>query len=87
MAKRFVLVGAMTLAQGTLVQIYAGTLLSAAFMMFQVQATPYTDPADDYLATASSFCLVTVFLCCIGYKHIAMADQCAVAAKHDGEMS
>ena len=41
MLRRFVLVGLMVLAQGSMVQLVMGTLLSAFFLLFQVQASPY----------------------------------------------
>ncbi len=68
MLRRFVLVGLMVLAQGSMLQLVIGTLLSAAFLLFQVQASPYESMADDFLASAVSFCLVAVFLCSIGFK-------------------
>ena len=68
MLKRFVLVGLMVLAQGNMIQIYAGTLVSAALLLFQVQASPYEDPMDDYLASGASFCLLVVFLCSTAFK-------------------
>ena len=63
MLRRFVLVGLMVLAQGSMVQLIMGTLLSAVFLLFQVQAAPYKDLSDDYLASASSFSLVILFIC------------------------
>ena len=47
MAKRFCLVGLMVLAQGNLIQIYVGTLVAAAFLLFQVQASPYKGASKD----------------------------------------
>ena len=37
MSRRFVLVGLMVLAQGSMLQLIMGTLLSAIFLLFQVQ--------------------------------------------------
>ena len=54
MLRRFVLVGLMVLVPG-MMQIVVGTLLSGVFLLFQVQASPYKDTADDFLASASSF--------------------------------
>ena len=54
MIRRFVLVGLMVLVPG-MMQIVVGTLLSGVFLLFQVQASPYKDTADDFLASASSF--------------------------------
>ena len=36
MLRRFVLVGLLVLAQGSIMQIIMGTLLAAAFLLFQV---------------------------------------------------
>jgi hypothetical protein len=46
MGRRLVLVGLMVLAQGSMVQLLTGTLLSAAFLLFQVQASPYKEMAE-----------------------------------------
>ena len=70
MLRRFVLVGLMVLAQQLgIMQLILGTLLSAAFLMFQVQASPYAAMADDFLATAASFGVVVVFLCSYAFKN------------------
>ena len=55
MLRRLVLVGLMVLAQGSMLQLVMGTLLSAVFLLFQVQTSPYIEMADDFLASASSF--------------------------------
>ena len=36
--------------------------------MVQLQAKPYKNDADDYLALAASFSMLMVFLCSIIYK-------------------
>ena len=36
--------------------------------MVQLQASPYKNRSDDYLAVASSFSLLMVFFCSIIYK-------------------
>jgi hypothetical protein len=41
MAKRFVLVGVMVLAQGSMMQLIMGVLFAASFLLLQVLATPY----------------------------------------------
>jgi len=56
------------LAQGSMLQLIVGTLLSAIFLLFQVQASPYVAMADDFLASAASFGLVAIFLCSIAFK-------------------
>jgi len=40
--RRFLLVGLMILAQGSMLQLVMGTLLASIFLLFQVQAAPYT---------------------------------------------
>ena len=68
MLRRLVLVGLMVLAQDSMLQIVMGTLLSAAFLLFQVQASPYKEMPDDFLASTSSFGLVAIFLCSYAFK-------------------
>ena len=51
-----------------MLQLIVGTLLSAVFLLFQVQASPYVAMADDFLASAASFGLVAIFLCSIAFK-------------------
>eukprot|EP00966_Prymnesium_polylepis_P138517 3200459-Prymnesium_polylepis.1 len=52
MLRRFVLVGVMVLYQNTMMQLVVGTLLAAAFLLFQVQASPYVNMSDDLLASS-----------------------------------
>ena len=72
MARRFVLVGLMVLAQGSMMQLILGNLISAIFLLFQVQAAPYIGMADDFLASGCSFCLVVIFLCSFAFKDAAV---------------
>ena len=72
--KRFVLVGLMVLAQGTIMQIIIGTLLSATFLLAQVQATPYRDGSDDFLASSASFGLVAIFICATAFKYMELTE-------------
>jgi len=74
MIRRFVLVGLMVLFQDTMMQLVVGTTLSAAFLLFQVQVSPYKQLVDDYLASAASFCLVVIFLCSIAFKYASLVD-------------
>ena len=74
MLRRFVLVGLMVLAQDSIAQLILGALLSAIFMLFQVEAGPYTDKLDDFLAGACSFGLVVMFLCSTAFKYMALTD-------------
>ena len=72
MLRRFVLVGLMVLAQGSMLQLVMGTLLAAIFLLFQVQASPYKKMSDDFLASGSSFALVAIFLCSYAFKDSAL---------------
>jgi len=81
MLRRFVLVGLMVLAQGSMLQLVMGTLLSAIFLLFQVQASPYSEMADDYLASASNFGLVAVFLCSFAFKVETLVGLEDIASK------
>jgi hypothetical protein len=72
MLRRFILVGVMVLVQGTMMQLVMGTLLSAAFLLFQVQAQPYVQMSDDLLAAFSSFLLTAFFLCSYAFRDAAI---------------
>ena len=64
MLRRFLLVGLMVVIyNGSMLQLVLGTLFAAILLFFQVQAAPFNDMADDYLAAAASFSLLIVFLC------------------------
>ena len=51
-----------------MMQLALGTIVAGAFLLIQQEAKPYKNPADDLLASASSFSLLMVFLCSIFYK-------------------
>lgn len=72
MLRRFVLVGLMVLWQGSMLQIIVGTLLAAVFLLFQVQSAPYLELGNDFLASASSFCLVVMFLISYAFKDASL---------------
>ena len=59
MLRRLVLVGLLVLVRG-MIQLILGTLFAAIFLLFQVQASPYADMGDDFLASACSFGLVAL---------------------------
>ena len=81
MLRLFVLVGMMVLFQDTMMQLIVGTLLAAAFLLFQVQASPYVNLSDDLLASALSFCVVAVFLCSYAFKDAASTGRPAIQAQ------
>lgn len=68
MTRRLVLVGLMVLLQGSMLQIIIGTVLSAIFLLFQVQASPFKSMGDDFLASACSFFLVIFFVCAYAFR-------------------
>lgn len=69
MGRRLILVGVfVTIEQGSILQIMIGTAFSVAYMLLQIQASPYLERTDDYLANCVSFELVIYFLVCIVFK-------------------
>ena len=69
MLRKFLLVGLFVIVfPGTITQVVIGTIVSAVFLMVQMQAKPYLKESDDYLAVASSFSLTMLFLISLVYK-------------------
>ena len=64
----------MVLYQDTMMQIVLGTLLSTAFLLFQVQASPFIEVSDDYLASAASLAIVVIFLVSSAFKYAELVD-------------
>ena len=86
MLRRFLLVGLfVTLMPGSITQIAIGTITSAVYLMIQLQAKPYKNISDDYLASASSFSMTMVFLCSIVYKYTVLTDTQDVQEKFKDE--
>ena len=85
MLRRFVLVGLMVLAQGSMLQLIMGTLLSAVFLLFQVQAAPYESMSDDFLSSGANFALVAIFLCSYAFKEAALTGLADVQSKMSDE--
>ena len=57
MGRKFLLVGLyVTVQPGSIMQIAIGTITAAVYLMVQLQAQPYRNQSDNYLAVASSFC-------------------------------
>ena len=69
MSRRLVLIGVMVLYQDRMMQLLAGTLLTTVFLLLCVQAAPYEELADSYLASVTSFSLVVLFVCCVAFKY------------------
>ena len=86
MLKRFLLVGLMVAVRnGEMIQLIIGTLVAAILLFIQVQAAPYIDMSDDFLAAASSFSLLIYFLCCIGFKYSALIELPGIWMRMSGE--
>ena len=59
----------------------------ARLQMVQLQASPYKNQSDDYLAVASSFSLLMVFFCSIIYKYASLTASEDLQAKMSMEQS
>jgi len=82
MLRKFLLVGLfVTVMPGTIMQISLGTIVCAVYLMVQLQASPYKNRSDDYLAVASSFSLLMVFFCSIIYKYASLTASEDLQAK------
>ena len=82
MLRKFLLVGLfVTLMPGTIMQVSVGTIVCATYLMIQLQASPYKNQSDDYLAVASSFSLLMVFFCSIIYKYATLTASQDLRAK------
>ena len=87
MLRRFILIGIMVVVyNGSVLQLTLGTLCAAILLFFQVQAAPFNDMADDYLAASSSFSLLVLYLCSIGFKYSVLTDFEEIQQKMSGEL-
>jgi hypothetical protein len=67
--RKFVLVGLFSvLDPGSILQISVACIFSSCYLMVQLQACPYKNKMDDYLAKTASFALVMVYFCSVIYK-------------------
>lgn len=73
MLRRLLLVGLMVLLQGSMMQMIVGTVLAVAFLLFQVQASPYKSFSDSFLASTTNFCLVIIFIVSYAFKDYEFA--------------
>ena len=80
MLRRFVLVGIMVLVEG-MMQIILGSLLAAIFLLFQVEASPYKDMSDNFLASSASFALVAIFICSYAFRNYEFVGLGDIQAK------
>lgn len=64
MLRKFLLVGLfVTIEPGSMTQIALATIITAIFLLVQLQAKPYKNLSDDFLACVCSFALQMVFFC------------------------
>ena len=54
--------------RGSITQIVIGIIFNLAYLLLQMQANPFNDIADDYLANSCSFALSVVFVCSLMFK-------------------
>jgi len=86
MLRKFLLVGIfLMIDQGTILQIAVGTIVSAAYLMIQVQAAPYKNQMDDHLAQGTNFSLLMVFFCCVIYKYDSLTNNSQFMTSSDQE--
>ena len=68
MGRRLLLVGLFAAIEpGSVLQIVLATLVCTIYLFVQVQAMPYADLNDNFLASCSSVNMLLVFLCAIVY--------------------
>ena len=69
MLRRFVLVGLLSVvAPGTVLQLVIGNLFCIAYLIVQVQANPFRNSSDDYMAVVCSAALAICFMLCLVFK-------------------
>ena len=75
MLRRLLLVGIFVIIQpGSVEQVAYAALLSILYLAFQVNASPFTDLHDDFLALVCSVGLAMLFVLCILYKLSALTQ-------------
>jgi hypothetical protein len=69
MMRRLCLVGIFVLVQrGSFMQLIVGCAFCALYLLLQMQAAPYKEVAENYLANICSFSLLIIFLFCLIFK-------------------
>ena len=69
MARRFLLAGLMSIVyEGSIVQLVIATLFCILYLVVQLQAKPFKDPSDDYVALSTSASLTVLFFSCVVLK-------------------
>ena len=77
MGRRFLLVGLFVIwpfHQGSVMQVAVANLTAATYLFIQLQAMPYRNPLDNYVALAASFSLQLMLLCIIFYKYASLTE-------------
>ena len=82
MLRKFLIVGLfVVVSPGEITQLAIGTIFCAVYLMIQLQAKPYKNNSDDYLASSASFGLLMVFVCSIVFKYTSLTDTQAIQEK------
>ena len=75
MQRRFLLVGLMVVVKpGSILQIAMACIYSILYLVFQMEAKPYLNISDDYLANVCSFSIVLVYVSCLFIKIDALTE-------------
>ena len=84
MGRRFLLVGLFIIfpfAQGTMMQVAAANIMCLIYLFLQLQAMPFRDIFENYLAVTCSLSLSTVMLCTIFYKYLGLTELSEINAR------
>ena len=77
----FFLVGLMSIVlEGSIVQLMIATLFCILYLILQLQAKPYKDPSDDFVALSSTASLVVLDFSCVILKVGALTETPEVDA-------
>lgn len=75
MTRRFLLVGLFVIIKpGSILQIALAAFISVFYLVFQMQAQPYLNITDDYLANVCSTSIVLIFVACLFIKIAALTE-------------
>ena len=81
MARRFLLVGLMSIVlSGSIVQLVIAALFGILYLVLQLQAKPYKEASDDYVALASTTSLSVLLWSCVVLKVGVLTDTPEVDA-------
>ena len=69
MGRRLVLLGFMSVIEpGTVLQLMIANVFSLLYTVIQLQASPYRDESDGYMAVCVSSCITLCLMCCLVFK-------------------